>query len=206
MPVDRIYASEDSCWGLWKITEDEASLQKEVIGEVVPPTLVNPLKRREFLAGRSLIKALLSKWQFPYHGIEKDRYGKPFLTDKNLHISISHSYPFVAAIIHRQKNVGIDLEQPKDKLLRIAHRILAADELSNAGEDVVKHCVYWCAKETLIKIYGKKDLIFSKNLLIAPFSLQSKGDLIGRIVVNNTETAIPLEYIVSDNFVVVFSN
>ncbi len=205
MPVDRIYSSEDSCWGLWKITEDETSLQNEVIGETVPPTLTNPLKRREFFAGRALVKTLLQAWKLPYPGIEKDQYGKPFLAGSAVHMSLSHSYPFVAAIIHRHKNVGIDLEQPKDKLLRIAPRILSELELSHAGEDVVKHCVYWCAKEALIKIYGKKDLILSRNLLISPFSLQQKGDLIGRIIANNTETDIPLEYIVSDNFVVVLS-
>lgn len=205
MPVDRIYSSEDSCWGLWKITEEETSLQNEVIGETVPSTLTNPLKRREFFAGRALLKALLHQWEIPYPGIEKDRFGKPFLAGSDVHISLSHSYPFVAAIIHRHKNVGIDLEQPKDKLLRIAPRILSPQELRNAGEDVVKHCVYWCAKEALIKIYGKKDLIFSRNLLISPFFLQQKGDLIGRIIADNTETAIPLEYLVSDDFVVVFS-
>lgn len=206
MPVDRIYSSENACWGLWKITEDETSLQNEVMGETVPPTLTNPLKRLEFFAGRALVKALLQQWEAPYPGIEKDAYGKPSLTGRDVHMSLSHSYPFVAAIIHRHKNVGIDLEQPKDKLLRIAPRILAPQELSNAGEDIVKHCVYWCAKEALIKVYGKKDLVFSKNLLVSPFSLQPKGHLIGRIIANNTETAIPLEYIVSDNFVVVFSN
>src|SRR5690606_11645385 len=112
---------------------------------------VNPRKRLEFLAGRALIRALLREWNLPYPGLTKDAYGKPFLIGSPLHLSLSHSYPFVAAVLHRHKNVGIDLEQPKDKLLRIAPRVLCADELRNAGNDVVKHCVYWCAKEALVK-------------------------------------------------------
>jgi hypothetical protein len=111
----------------------------------------------------------------------------------------------VAAILHRNKNVGIDLEQPKNKLLTIAPRVLAEEELNDAGTDIVKHCVYWCAKETLIKIHGEKDLILSKQLLVTPFALRKKGHIIGRIIANKSETAIPLHYIVYDNFVVVVS-
>lgn len=206
MPVDRIFTSEDTRWGLWKIEEDEKSLSAEVPGEPVLPTLTNYLKRLEFLAGRALVKSLLKQWGITYGGLVKDAFGKPSLAGSDIHISLSHSYPYVAAVLHRKKNVGIDLEQPKDKLLRIGPRVLSPGELQDAGNDIVKHCVYWCAKETLIKIYGKKDLIFSQHLLISPFSLQQKGHLVGRILAMNTESTIPLEYIVSDNFVVVVSH
>lgn len=206
MPVDRIYTSPDAIWGYWRILEDEKSLQAEVPHEMPADALTNPLKRLEFLAVRSLIKALLQRWDFSFRGLKKDPYGKPFLIDSVFQISLSHSYPYVAAIIHRHKNVGIDLEQPKDKLLRIAPRILADEELTDAGENVTKHCIYWCAKEALTKIYGKKDLVFAKNLLIKPFPLAPQGQIIGRILANHTETAIPLEYIVCDNFVVVVSH
>lgn len=205
MAVERFYHSPDSVWGLWKVTEDEALLKDAVPVETVPADIVNPLKRLEFLAGRALIRSLLQVWDLPYHGLMKDTFGKPFLSNSGIHLSLSHSYPYVAAIVHRRKNVGIDLEQPKEKLLKVAPRILAEGELQDAGDDVVKHCVYWCAKETLIKIHGKKDLILSKNLLVAPFPLREKGDLIGRIIANDTETAIPLEYYVYDNFVVAVS-
>jgi phosphopantetheinyl transferase len=163
------------------------------------------MKRLEFLAGRALIRSLMETWDLKYLGVEKDYFGKPFLTGSKFHVSLSHSYPYVAAILHKTKNVGIDLEQPKDKLLRIAPRVLSADELQDAGQDVTKHCIYWCAKESLIKIYGKKDLVLARNLHIAPFQRHSSGHLVGRILANNTETAIPLSYLVSDKFVVVVS-
>jgi phosphopantetheinyl transferase len=111
----------------------------------------------------------------------------------------------VAAIIDKNKSVGIDLEQPKDKLLRIAHRVLNVDELENAGHDVVKHCVYWCAKETLIKIYGKRHLVLAKDLAIEPFNLQKSGNLLGRILANDMSVTITLYYRVYDNFVVVLN-
>lgn len=205
MPVDQIFSASDGVWGLWKIQEDETTLAAEVPLDRPPPYVVNPLKRLEFFAGRVLIRKLLDQWELPYHGLVKDSFGKPFLTNSSLQVSLSHSYPYVAAILHRHRNVGIDLEQPKSKLLRIAPRILSTHELSDAGDNVVKHCIYWCAKETLIKIYGKKDLIFSRNLLIDPFDFAQNGFLVGRILAGDTETAIPLEYRVCGNFVVVVS-
>ncbi len=207
MPLDHIQsASPDSCWGLWKITEDESWLQREAQLKDTSPSVSNARKRLEFYAARILIRELLNVWKLTFLGVSKDIHGKPFLAGLPIHMSLSHSYPYVAAIIHREKNVGIDLEQPTEKLLRIAPRILSYGELANAGNDIIKHCVYWCAKETLIKIYGKKNLSFSNNLLISPFAMQQSGHIIGRIVVNDTETAIPLEYQVSESFVMVVSS
>lgn len=206
MPAERIYTRHDAIWGYWRIDEVEASLAAAVPSERLSEAVRNPLKRLEFLAGRVLIKTLLDQWSLSFPGLTKDQYGKPFLAGSPVKISLSHSFPYVAAILHRDKNVGIDLEQPKAKMLRIGPRVLAADELADAGANVVKHCIYWCAKEALTKIHGKKDLIFSKHLLVRPFSLASSGDLIGRILANDQETTIPLEYIVTDNFVVVVSH
>jgi phosphopantetheinyl transferase len=111
----------------------------------------------------------------------------------------------VAAIIDHDKTVGIDLEQPKEKLLKIAPRILANEELADAGDDITKHCVYWCAKEALIKVYGKKDLTLAENLIISPFQLENEGNITGRIIVKNTITTIPLKYQVFESFVIVFN-
>lgn len=205
MPVERTYTSDEARWGIWKIEEEEASLAREVPSEQISATLTNPLKRLEFLAGRVLIKSLLESWNLAYQGLEKDLFGKPFLSGSSIHISLTHSYPYVAAILDKKKNAGIDLEQPKDKLLRIASRVLSPAELQDAGQDITKHCIYWCAKETLIKIYGKKNLTLAQNLQIAPFALEQSGHLIGRILANSIETAIPLMYLVSDNFVMVVS-
>ncbi|HET9487057.1 MAG TPA: hypothetical protein VFO54_06470, partial [Chryseosolibacter sp.] len=111
MPVDRIYSSPEAIWGYWKIEEDERSLALEVPFETIPHALTNPLKRLEFIAGRVLIKTLLDTWETPFDGLTKDEFGKPFLAGSHMKISLSHSYPYVAAILHRHKNVGIDLEQ-----------------------------------------------------------------------------------------------
>ena len=101
--------------------------------------------------------------------------------------------------------MGIDLEQPKEKLLRIASRVHHENELTDLGTDIVKHCIYWCAKESLIKWYGRKDLIFAENMFIEPFERHDEGDITGKIIIGGTETLIPLHYIVYTNFVLVFT-
>ena len=204
MPLENLLRGQTCTWGLWKITETETALAKEVYPhEIIADQITNRLKRLEFVAGRVLIKKLLDSWKKEFLGVTKNEYGKPFLKNHPYPISLSHSFPYVAAVIDPKTPVGIDLEQPKEKLLRIASRVLHPEELEDAKSDIVKHCIYWCAKEALVKIHGKKDLIFSQNLRITPFSRQKSGELVGRIVVNTYETAIPLQYFVSDNFVVV---
>jgi phosphopantetheinyl transferase len=205
MPLESLHNNSQSAWALWNIKEDEETLAAQIPFESIPESVKHPSKRLEFLAARVLIKALLKEWNTDYNGLRKDEEGKPFFVNHNFQVSLSHSYPYVAAIVHRHQSIGIDLEQPKEKLLHIAPRVLNPTELQDAGSDIIKHCVYWCAKETLIKVYGKRHLTLAKNLAIAPFLLQKEGNLIGSIIADNTTDTIPLYYQVYDNFVVVLN-
>lgn len=206
MPLEKIHREENRAWALWHIREDELSLFKEVAAyERIPETLTNTFKRLEYTAGRVLVKRLMEAMGLTFRGVRKDEFGKPFPSDCNYQLSLSHSYPYVAALIDRNQSVGIDLEQPKVKLLKIASRVLSADELADAGNDLVKHCIYWCAKEAMIKIYGKKDLTFAENLIVSPFQLDDAGHILGRIIVRGKETEVPLYYTVNKEFVVVLN-
>jgi 4'-phosphopantetheinyl transferase len=206
MPIEKLVNDGKRVWALWKITESEdefRALQK--LEEIIPSTITNEQKRLEWLAGRVITHRLLAEFNLPYNGLTKNEHGKPFLLDYPFHISLSHSFPYVAAIIDKHNVVGIDLEQPKEKLFRVASRVFSPDELRDAGSDLTKHCIYWCAKEALIKIYGKKDLILAENLRISPFPMGSQGEIIGRIIVTDSESLITLYYQVFPGFVLVFS-
>ena len=206
MPLEVFETGDKRAWALWRITENETELTQLLSQrEDVPQTISNPQKRLEWITGRLLTQTLLENFDLAYNGIVKDEYGKPYAFDQDIHLSLSHSFPFVAVIVDKRSTVGIDLEQPKEKLLRVATRVLSASELTDAGDSVVKHCVYWCAKETLIKIYGKKDLTLSSNLFIEPFQLVTEGNIIGRIIVNEVERLIPLYYRIFSQFVIVFN-
>lgn len=206
MPVEKIVSDTNRSWGLWLIQESEEALQEKLGNQFrVPDSFTHLNKRLEWLSGRLLIHDLLASMNVTFEGIVKDQYGKPFLKNYPHHISLSHSYPYVAAIVDTEKIVGIDLEQPKEKLLRIASRVLAVEELADAGENLTKHCIYWCAKEALIKVYGKKDLTLAENLQISPFELKNEGNITGRIIVKDSTTDIPLVYKVFDDFVIAFN-
>jgi 4'-phosphopantetheinyl transferase len=203
MPLVRTeMLGEESAWALWRIEESEEELAFSAL-EQCPDDVIAPEKRKEFLAGRSLIKALVEYIGKQYVGLRKDSFGKPHLKDLPHFISLSHSTPYVAAQIHPQISVGIDVEQPKEKLLRVASRVLEPSEQEDAGTDIVKHCVYWCAKEALYKIHGKRGLSFALQLNLDPFELKTSGNIIGHITVDGDPKGYRLSYIVENDFVLV---
>ncbi len=203
MPLLKIQKTDkQSGWALWFITEAEPELF-EASGELLDTSIVSYTKRLEWLAGRALIKSLVEQCGMEFYGLEKDEFGKPFLKNHAHHISLTHSYPYVAAQIDPTLEVGIDLEQPKAKLLTIAHRVLSQQELTDAGTDVIKHCVYWCAKEALYKSYGKRGLHFTDHLHVAPFALMRTGDLQGKIIKNGYSRELALIYSIQPDYVLV---
>lgn len=194
MPILKIAKINDkSTYAIWEITErvEELRVLVENAANVQLPDrdIANQTKQSEWMAGRLLLTALAEDMGLVYLGIYKDDDGKPHLRNLDYHISLSHSSPLVAAIIHQDHAVGIDVEQPKEKLLRIASRFLSEEEQQVCGDHKDLLCIHWCAKEALYKLYGKKQLIFKENLLIS-----MKGDaLFGRIIVNGVTSEHKLQ-------------
>lgn len=192
-------------WGLWKIDETEADLSYTSF-ESAPEDVVHPKKRLEWLAGRALVRTLVESLGLAYSGIRKDEFGKPFLKSLPHSISLSHSFPYVAAQIDRTQSVGIDVEQTQEKLRQVVPRILSSEEITDAGDHLTKLCIYWCAKEALYKIYGKRNLLFTDHLRILPFQLSEKGSLTGKIVFHPDEKLVRLGYYINTEYVLVFTS
>ncbi len=206
MPVEKVVRNKSRCWGLWRVTESPNLLAAKLTPfEQIPDAITHDTKRLEWIAGRLLTRHLLEELGVEYRGIAKNEHGKPHLAGCSFKLSLSHSFPFVAAIVDEVNEVGIDLEQPKEKLIRVGHRVLSAHELDDAGSDLKKHCIYWCAKEALIKLHGRKDLILAENLRIDPFTIENEGHILGRIIVGQDQSMINLYYRVFDNFVLSFT-
>lgn len=205
MPLIKIqHTGNQSAWALWFISETEQELSS-TIKEKPESVILNPIKRLEWLASRLLLQQVAQQFGLTYEGTIKDEFGKPFLKNLPHHISLSHSFPYVAVQLDVHHEIGIDLEQPKSKLLTIAHRVLSPAELMDAGTDVIKHCVYWCAKETLYKVYGKKGLQFSHHLRVSPFKLLHAGDIFGTICANDASLGVTMSYLVQPDYVLVFT-
>ncbi len=205
MPLHKLEWTSPGCgWAVWRIEEDESTLSREMPGEQCPSEIHSTPKRLEWWAARVLLNRLLADAGLIFGGVLKDEFGKPFLKSYPHFISLSHSFPYIAVQIDTKSPVGIDVEQPKSKLLRVAPRILSPTEVTDAGNDVVKNCVYWCAKESLYKIHGKRGLVFSKHLLVDPFEIRSMGRLRGRIIGGGSQL-ITLGYHIQSDFVLVFT-
>ncbi|MBS1681202.1 MAG: 4'-phosphopantetheinyl transferase superfamily protein [Bacteroidetes bacterium] len=188
-------------WAIWRIAETERQLSNEIIG-VPPDEIAHEKKKLEWLAARQLALVLCNHMGLRFFGIRKDQFGKPFLEKYPHQLSLSHSFPYVAVQIDHHRSVGIDLEQPNEKLLRIAPRIFSPIELNDAGKDVIKHTVYWCAKETMYKIHGTGGLHFSTQLNVEPFVLQEEGMLTG-IISDQKKIKVILEYRIEPDYVLV---
>jgi 4'-phosphopantetheinyl transferase len=200
---------ENACWALWHITESaeqlENMLPEKLKKALVAEKITHTGRKQEWIAGRLALLELLRAMEEPFTNLEKDAFGKPQLTGSALQVNLTHSFPYAAAIVHRQQPTGIDMEQVQEKLGRLCPKFLSEQELAHANLDLHKLCLYWAAKETLYKLYGKRKLIFKKNILIDRFELQQKGYIKGNLLTEDIEKQYTLYYEQLDNFYICFN-
>jgi 4'-phosphopantetheinyl transferase len=178
MPVTYTELLPDQCpLVLWQLTETEEQLRAQAHSaddSAELDTIGHPQKRREWLAGRALIRYLVeSQVGHKYLGLWKDEHGKPFLVEVPCLLSITHTLGYVAGVLHASRPVGIDMERVSTKLVRTATKYLSEAELVESQHDPVRLAMYWCAKEALFKLHGRKKVSFRDDISIAPFSEQA---------------------------------
>ncbi|MCS6973638.1 MAG: hypothetical protein N2044_04600 [Cyclobacteriaceae bacterium] len=207
MAIIQKETSNGRALGVWKIEEDENELLSQTIGlDGIPDKLRHPNRRLEFVAGRALVRHLMQELGEPFEGVTSNEHGKPIIKNSSCQVSLTHSFPYVASLVDVDKPAGIDLELVNYRLLKMAPRLFHVSELRDAGRNPVKHTIIWSGKETLMKIYGKRDVVFSEHLRIEPFNLNKEGgELIGHILIEGAEARIPLAYRLIDNYVLVFT-
>ncbi len=130
----------------------------------------HPAQRTEWLACRVAIRQLVEQLSGVYKGLYKDEYGKPHLRGLPWSISLSHTTGWAAAVLHQSRPVGIDIEPIREQFQRVVPRTLSASEIAHAAGLPERLAVYWCAKESLYKLYGKRQLTFREHLHIDPFT------------------------------------
>jgi len=109
----------------------------------------------------------------------KQEWIAPFLSDDHpSHISISHSADLVALMMHDTLEVGMDLEAVRENIQVVRKKFLSADEKAFCSiDEIEKLIVMWSAKESIYKLYGKKELTFSRNILLQEFELSKRGSI-----------------------------
>ena len=126
--------------------------------------VVNPIKKLESTAARYCLHQLATEFD-TLQLVQNDR-NRPFFKDSDWHISLTHSYPFVAAACSRKNRIGIDVEKPGRNIEKIAPRFLSASELAKWKEHSNLLTLAWSAKESVYKAVGKPGLSFQKEIEI----------------------------------------
>ena len=151
-------------------------------GEAIPSEITNSRKRAEWLAGRRLVRHLLLSLGIPYQGLQKDAHGKPWVVGRqSMQLSLSNSFPLVAASVHPTLPVGIDIERPRPSMLKVVPRILNAHETAHINESTDRACMIWCAKEALFKRYGKKPVSMRNDLTVYELPDTLPGRIAGTV-------------------------
>lgn len=179
---------------IWKIAEEErffdVPLQREI---------THPHKRQQHLAGRYLLRYLFA--DFPLDLIKIADTRKPYLEDEAYHFSISHCNNYAAALVSKNKRVGVDIEVPSPKVEKIMHKFLHNEELVMLNGQIAKGdgqraagaeatsppytlerqtpnpqlTLLWSAKEAVFKWWSYGGVDFSEMIRLQPFELQPSG-------------------------------
>ena len=174
MPLHQLWSLADDCSViLWRIDEDEpqltVSLPLTPSEQTELAETTHPVQRIEWLACRRATQTVVEAQGLAYVGMVKDEYGKPHLNHNGAFVSISHTHGWAAAALHPTRPIGIDIEPFRQQHLRVVPRVLSVDEINHADGNLERLAVYWCAKESLYKLYGKRQLTFREHLHIEPF-------------------------------------
>lgn len=162
MPLLQTLEHNDTRIAIWKITESE-DFFSQALG--FGSEQKHPKRRLEHLSGRFLLQLLVPG--FPFERISIHPLGKPMLEDNSLWFSISHSFPYAAAIVSTKKSVGIDIQVYQEKILRLHSKFLSDAEQEITGNDMHRITLAWCAKEALFKYYGLGAVDFKGDMPIA---------------------------------------
>ncbi|MBV5342211.1 4'-phosphopantetheinyl transferase superfamily protein [bacterium] len=187
--INRTLHTASSSILIWEITESESELIKMLTNfDVYEPEFkqLRTNKRKfEFLAARIALNILAS------HEVVVDYSsdGKPYCVDNSLKISISHSGSWVVVMVHSTCEVGIDIEVPTDRFLKLYQRFLNKTEQNSLfdANDLRKVQLAWSAKEALYKIIGNEAVNFDKQLEVMDFSLDNVGSFKGIHTVTGKE-------------------
>ncbi len=158
--------------------------------------------RRQKMTGRVLLNAILSE----AGKIEYDQHGKPHLKSHPLDISFSHAKDKVAVMLSK-KTAGIDIQDITPRIRKIVHKYMNQPELNSLQEETydTHATLYWCAKEALYKAYGERQLIFTDNIIVEPFSfVPGKGTFNGSIVLEKSKKDFVLKYEIIGIFALVY--
>lgn len=131
-------------------------------------------RRREYLTWRALVRRELGR---DVH-IAYDAVGAPVLENRPEYLSVSHCDGRVAVCLSLRR-CAVDIEPVTRNFGRVLSRYMTPEEQALADDPLLPAAV-WCAKETLYKYAGRRELDLLRDLRITEADLAA-GCLAGRI-------------------------
>ncbi|WP_226064335.1 4'-phosphopantetheinyl transferase family protein [Kaistella polysaccharea] len=168
MPLYRDFSDDKATILLWKFDETEnldpnILLEKENFEKVKD---YHPIKLKELLLVRKILKSILPDHQILYKNRE------PFLSPRDYEISVTHSFPYAALAISKNK-IGIDIEPFNSKIVRIQHKFINEEETEfiEKKKEIAYLTVIWSIKESMYKIHHSNYWSLKKHYEVKPFNL-----------------------------------
>lgn len=195
----------DTEFALWKIEEDAedlyAQLQLDEQEKAFVEQLRNGKRHLHWLGTRVLLRTMLHTDEFI--DCKVDAHGKPYLVNLPYHISLSHSFEYAAVMISKTLPVGIDIEQIRQKVERIAPKFMRPEELAFIHPPKVKQLyACWCAKEAIYKCYGQKEVSFADNIFLQSFNYQPDGAIAARLQNHEVDLGYDVHYFEYEDYMV----
>lgn len=189
--------------GIWKMEEtlDEllAQLPERTVYEQELQRFRTDHRKQEWLSVRVLLYLLLGEEK----KICYEPSGKPYLEDHSFFISISHTKGYVAVILSRTMDVGIDIEQYGQRIHKVAFKFMRADEQASLYRDESTWglLLHWSAKEVMFKCMDTSEVDFREHLQIFPFVVGEQGMFDAQEYRTEHRQNFRIHYQVFDDFV-----
>ena len=194
---------------VWQITETEEELralsstpsdEMEEISFIKSESL-----RKQRLAVRAILNELFEDKVYLAHHDN----GKPYIENNSINISITHTEKYVAVILDRDDEVGIDIESLDRDFSVVEKKALSEDEIDDLEDDREEKneqlAIYWCAKEAIFKKMSQYNVDFVEQIEIERFRSKGEGELEATFIhKDGYEEDLELEYITFDRHVLVW--
>jgi len=154
--------------GVWRIDEDSQTLMRMADfltdGErCVCLGFKSERRKREWLATRLLIKSMLGTYQ----PIEYSECGKPYISEFQGNISISHADGLAVVLLSQSPahESAVDVERITPRIERIRDKYLHPSEIAAIPESRFQEYLYihWCAKEAMYKACNIPDYDYQNS-------------------------------------------
>lgn len=163
----------------------------------------NIKRKNQFIAERIIINNTMGT---EYKGVEYNVKGKPYLINSTQFISISHTNNLVAVAFANQ-NIGLDIEEPRESLLKVKNRFLNEEELLRFNPFTLEKLSFlWNLKEASLKFHGISTIDYQQCIQIKQCDFSEKAIVQLNLGEENISLKSSLKKIDSHTLAVVYND